>query len=65
MKNKKKKKMEPTELIDNFKLAKIPCQGCGKLITIAVPFNGCPFCSNCITPHSWTGNTEDFGYNES
>lgn len=57
--------MTASEMLENYKLADVPCQGCGKTITIAIPFTGCPFCSDCIVPQTWSGNTEDFGYNES
>jgi len=29
------------------KLIQAPCQNCGKLVTIHVPFIGCIFCSDC------------------
>ena len=29
-------------------LAECPCQSCGKMVTIMVPFLGCVFCQECI-----------------
>ena len=60
-----KEKMTPSRMIENHTLAETPCQGCGKSITVAVPFSGCPFCSDCIAPQSWSLGTEDFIHNES
>jgi hypothetical protein len=42
-----KAKMTPSETIEQYTLAEVECQGCGKKITIAVPFKGEQLCSNC------------------
>ena len=42
-------------------LAEIPCQNCGKLVTVMIPFIGCIFCSDCMIGDSgWNDGTEDF-----
>lgn len=48
--------MTPSEMLNKYKLADVPCQGCGKTITVAIPFTGCPFCSDCIKPQIWKPN---------
>ena len=38
-----------------------PCQNCGKMVTISLPFIGCVFCSDCIKSDTgWNDGTEDF-----
>jgi len=45
--------------------AEVPCQGCGKLMTVALPFIGCPFCNDCMQSKAYTLGSEIFDYNES
>ncbi len=41
--------------------ADVPCQNCGKMVTIMVPFVGCVFCNDCSKGSgTWEANTEDF-----
>ena len=43
-------------------LGEAPCQNCGKMVAIMLPFIGCVFCEDCITSGD-TGQydgTEDF-----
>lgn len=61
---KRKKEMTPSEMLENTTLGEIPCQGCGKLITVVLPFTGCPFCSHCLRGRSWPGTTEQYDYGE-
>lgn len=43
------------------KTAEIPCQNCGRLVTVTLPFIGCVFCGDCIKADSgWNDGTEDF-----
>jgi len=43
----------------------VPCQNCQKLITVPVPFIGCPFCEDCTNNRvMWSLGTEHFNYNE-
>lgn len=42
-------------------LSEAPCQNCGRMVTIMLPFIGCVFCRDCVGAD--TGNndgTEDF-----
>jgi len=42
-------------------LGQAPCQNCGKMVTIMLPFLGCVFCGDCNTADSgWNDGTEDF-----
>lgn len=41
--------------------AELPCQSCGKLVTVMLPFYGCVFCSDCIKGESYeTADSEEF-----
>ena len=41
--------------------AEVPCQNCGGLVTVSLPFIGCVFCSDCMQSDSgWNDGTEDF-----
>lgn len=44
------------------KVISAPCQNCGRLVKIIVPFIGCVFCGDCMGSQSAYGNwgTEDF-----
>jgi len=43
------------------RLAKLPCQNCGRLVTVHLPFMGCVFCSDCArADSSWESNSEHF-----
>lgn len=43
------------------KTAEVPCQNCGRLVTITLPFVGCVFCSDCMNNDSgWNDGTEQF-----
>jgi hypothetical protein len=39
--------MNPSD-IEKYTLVDIECEGCGKTITIAIPFNGIKLCSECL-----------------
>ena len=42
-------------------LGKAPCQNCGKMVTILLPFVGCVFCGDCgINDSGQNDGTEDF-----
>lgn len=32
-----------------YKKGKLPCESCGKPVTVMLPFVGCVYCSDCIT----------------
>jgi hypothetical protein len=38
----------------------LPCQNCGKLVTVALPFVGCVFCSDCWEPSFITADAPEF-----
>lgn len=42
--------------------ADVPCQNCGKLVKVKVPFVGCVFCGDCGSARdfTWSATTEDF-----
>jgi len=44
------------------RVVQVPCMSCGRLVTIVVPFIGCVFCGDCITPRTWQtqASTEQF-----
>jgi hypothetical protein len=37
-----------------------PCQNCGKMVKVMLPFIGCIFCSDCssVSHDYWTASTE-------
>jgi len=42
-------------------LGEVPCQNCGKMVTVLLPFIGCVFCGDCSQADSgWNDGTEDF-----
>ena len=42
-------------------LGEAPCQNCGKMVTIMLPFVGCVFCEDCARGDSgWNDGTEQF-----
>ena len=42
-------------------LGEAPCQNCGILVTILLPFVGCVFCSDCIkADSSYEATAENF-----
>ena len=42
-------------------VGEIPCQNCGKMVTVMLPFIGCVFCSDCMKGDSgWNDGTEQF-----
>ena len=42
-------------------LAEVPCQNCGRMVTILVPFVGCVFCGDCMRNDTGLNDgTEDF-----
>ena len=49
------KKGEPIETAD------LPCQNCGKIVTVKVPFYGCIFCADCMKTQSYeTADAPEF-----
>jgi len=38
---------EPTQEQDEKRIAELPCQNCGRLVTVILPFVGCVFCADC------------------
>lgn len=43
------------------KTEELPCQNCGKLVLVTVPFYGCIFCSECIESESYeTADAPEF-----
>ena len=43
------------------KLVNAPCQNCGKMVQVMIPFVGCVFCSDCARGTSiYEANSEDF-----
>ena len=42
-------------------VGELPCQNCGKLVTVSLPFIGCVFCGDCFKADSgWDDGTEQF-----
>ena len=42
-------------------MGKAPCQNCGKMVTVMLPFLGCVFCGDCMNLDSGQyDGTEDF-----
>ena len=42
-------------------LGEEPCQNCGRMVTIMLPFLGCVFCGDCMGADSgYNDGTEDF-----
>ncbi len=42
-------------------LGEVPCQNCGKMVTIMLPFFGCVFCGDCSQADSgWNDGTGQF-----
>lgn len=42
-------------------LGEVPCQNCGKMVTVLLPFIGCVFCGDCtINDTGQYDGTEDF-----
>ena len=42
-------------------IAKLPCQNCGKLVIVHIPFYGCIFCSECMKDESYeTADAPEF-----
>ena len=40
---------------------KLPCQNCGKLVDVCLPFYGCVFCSECMKGESYeTADAPEF-----
>ena len=52
-------------MVKEVEIMQVPCQGCGKLITVTLPFIGCPFCNDCMQPKVYSLGSENFDYNES
>ena len=41
--------------------AELPCQNCGKLVMVAIPFYGCIFCDECMKFQSYeTADASEF-----
>lgn len=39
----------------------LPCQNCGKLVWVTLPFYGCVFCSDCMKGESYeTADAPEF-----
>lgn len=51
--------------LEKYTIGELPCQGCGKIMAVPIPFKGCPFCGECQAVKSWSLGTEDFTHNES
>ena len=50
-----------SEYIIKRSMGQVPCQNCGKLVTISLPFLGCVFCRDCMMGDSGQyDGTEDF-----
>ena len=48
---------------DEIKIVKMPCENCGKIVKIIVPFVGCVFCNDCMRgDSSWDASTEQIQY---
>ena len=42
-------------------MGKMPCQNCGKMVTVMLPFIGCVFCGDCMRGDSSSeANSEAF-----
>ena len=42
-------------------IAELPCQNCGRLVLVSLPFIGCVFCGDCIHSDSgWNDGSEQF-----
>jgi hypothetical protein len=41
-------------------LGKAPCQNCGRLVIIVLPFVGCVFCGDCNKEDTWNGADSEY-----
>ena len=45
------------------RIGEVPCQNCGRLVIVTLPFIGCVFCKDCQKTDgnfSWEASSEDF-----
>ena len=43
-------------------IGQLPCQNCGRLVTVILPFLGCVFCSDCMKGDSGTNDGSEVFY---
>lgn len=41
-------------------MAEVPCQNCGRMVSVMLPFYGCVFCSDCQDGGSYSAMAEEF-----
>lgn len=45
--------------LEDVRMAKLPCENCGRVVSVIVPFVGCVFCNDCMMgDSSWEATTE-------
>jgi hypothetical protein len=42
----------------------IPCQSCGEIVSVMLPFAGCAFCANCSAANQYSYSEEWHGHKE-
>lgn len=43
------------------KMSEMPCQNCGKMVCVMLPFYGCIFCEDCVGGESYeTADAAEF-----
>lgn len=52
---------EKIKWIVEHKMSELPCQNCGKLVRVMLPFYGCVFCEDCASGESYeTADAPEF-----
>ena len=47
--------------MDAAQTSEAPCQNCGRLVLVLLPFVGCVFCADCMRADSpWEANAPEF-----
>jgi len=46
---------------ENPVIGSLPCQNCGKIVVVVLPFYGCVFCDDCMKGNgSYEANASEF-----
>ena len=49
------------KVMDAAQTSEVPCQNCGRLVLVLLPFVGCVFCADCMmADSSWEANAPEF-----
>ena len=49
------------KVMDAAQTSEAPCQNCGRLVLVLLPFVGCVFCADCMRADSpWEANAPEF-----